>query len=874
MRIEFMIILFVFGIMRGNAQNTPSFTFHETPVKEVLENIEQQTGYIFSYTPSILNPLVLKKISIRQANLEQVLNFLFKSSDISWEKFGEYIILKKKKRFFSVYGRIYDKESRERLIGASIYASRLHIGAATNNYGFYALIVPEGEVILNYSYVGYQGIERQFYLKSDTVIDIELHPMLNLEEIVVSQSTIPGWVKNSQPGQLEFPIFTANVIPKLLGESDLLKAVQLFPGVRVGIEGIAGLLVRGGNRDENQLLIDDIPLYNANHLFGFFSSFNSDALKNVNFYKSSFPARYGGHLSSVMDVRLKEGNLQEYHGSFSVGLLSSKFNLEGPIEKKRSSFHITARRTYMDLIGAPIYAAINNTSDSKEKVGYNFTDINIKLTRVFSKQNTISFIFFYGNDHLKYKKDEKDSYFLEPDRVRDYMRSTWGNWGLGLRWDKMISPNLYINTIFSYNQYSASMNKRYRHETFLGDTIRLKKIHFKSGQEEWRMKSDFIYALNHWNRLYFGGHYIYHVFVPEKRMTLKKVMDVEKIFEKQVNYKEYAHDVALYVEDEIAIKEKWTIHPGVRVALFHVGNTNYFSLEPRFSMQYNWNTRWAAKASYTLMSQYIHQLGSSMLNMPTDLWVPVSDKLKPMKSHQCVLGIYYHPHVQWHFSMEGFYKTQDNLVDDYHGMDITPEYLDWKENIHLGKGCSLGLEWMLQKKGGNTSGWVNYTLSHAYRWFPDGSINQGHHFPAKYDSRHILNLVLLHKFSDFFDISATWTFNNGFYTTQPLERYDSPAILPGEKGNERKDVIFHIEKRNNVKTPDYHRLDLGFNFHRRRRHGTSTWSINLYNAYCRWNTVGLSPDYETKYRGQEESQYFSNDWLFPIIPSFSYMFTF
>ena len=443
--------------MKGNAQEVFSFRFRETPVEEVLEKIEQQTGYIFSYSPSILHQCPLKTISIEQASLEQILNLLFKSSNISWEKLGRYIILKQGKRFFIVYGRIYDKESRERLIGASIYDSRLHVGAATNNYGFYTLIVQYGDVCLNYSYVGYQSVSFQFYLKSDTVLHVELKPMLNLDEIVVVQSNIPGWVKNSQPGQVEFPIFTATVIPKLLGESDLLKTVQLFPGVRVGMEGIAGILVRGGNRDENQVLIDDIPLYNANHLLGFFSVFNSDAVKNVNFYKSSFPARYGGHLSSFMVIRLKEGNLQEYHGSFSIGLLSSKFNIEGPIERNRSSFNITARRTYLDLLGAPIYAAINNTNDSKEKIGYNFTDINIKLTRIFSQQNTLSLILFYGNDYLKYKKDEKDSYYIEPDRTRDYMRGVWGNWGVGLRWDKMISTGLYANTMLSYNQYLAIM---------------------------------------------------------------------------------------------------------------------------------------------------------------------------------------------------------------------------------------------------------------------------------------------------------------------------------------------------------------------------------------------------------------------------------
>ncbi len=874
MRVGIMIILLFFCVARGISQNTFSIAFHETPVKEVLEKLEQQTGYIFSYSPAVLNPLAPITVSIQQADLEQVLNSVFKPLGITWEIFGGYIILKKRKRFFTVYGRIYDKESRERLIGASVYDSRLRIGAATNNYGFYMLLVPEGEVSLNYSYVGYQGSVYQFNLKTDTVLNVELHPTLNLGEIIVTQPSIPEWAKNTQAGQLEFPIFTANVLPKLLGESDLLKAVQLFPGVRAGIEGMAGLLVRGGNRDENQFLIDDIPLYNANHLLGFFSAFNSDAVKNVNFYKSSFPARYGGHLSSVTDVRLKEGNMQEYHGSFSVGLLSSKFNIEGPIEKNRSSFNITARRTYIDLIGAPIYAAVSNTSDSKENVGYNFADINIKLTRVFSKQNTLSFIFFWGDDHLKYKKDEKDSYYMAPERIRDNMHGTWGNLVVGLRWDKMITPGLYVNTVFSYNRYRTFMNKKYQHETFSGDTIQLKKIRFKSSQEEWRIKSDFTCVVNNWNRLCFGGHYIYHVFVPEKRLTLRKVEGIETALRKWIRHREYAHEIALYVEDEMTIKENLTMNPGVRSILFRVGSTNYFSLEPRFSMQYRWNDHWSTKASYTLMSQYVHQLGSSMLNMPTDLWVPVSGKVKPMKSHQCVVGIYYYPHVRWHLSLEGFYKTQNNLMDDDNGLDITPAYLDWKENTRSGKGRALGLEWMLRKTGGKTNGWINYTLSRAYRWFPDCSVNQGQRFPAMYDSRHMVNLVLLHKFSDFFDISATWTFNNGFYTTQPLERYNAPTTLPGEKGEKKKDIIFHVEKRNNLKTPDYHRLDLGINFHRRRRHGTSTWSINLYNAYCRLNTIGLSPDYSVSYDEQRECQYFSNDWLFPIIPSFSYTFTF
>lgn len=874
MRIGILIILLL-GALRGISQDRFSFTFHEAPVKEVLEEIEQQTGCIFSYSPSVLNQLSPITISIKQADLDQVLNSLFKPLGITWEKFGKYIILKKKKRFFTVYGRVHDKESRERLIGASVYDTRLHIGTATNNYGFYTLLLPEGDVSMYYSYVGYQGTAHHFHLKADTLLDVELLPTLSLKEIVITRSAEPGWVKNIRPGQLEFPITTASSIPKFLGESDLLKAIQLFPGVRAGMEGMSGLLVRGGNRDENQFLVDDIPLYNADHLLGFFSTFNSDAVKNINFYKSGFPARYGGYLSSVTDIRLKEGNLQEYHGNFSIGLLSSKFNIEGPIEKNKSSFNISVRRTYLDLIGSPIYAAVNNTADSKERIGYNFTDINIKLTRMFSERNTLSFIFFWGDDRLKYKKDEQDSYYMAPDRTRDYTRGTWGNWVMGLRWDKMINPGLYVNTVCSYNRYRTSMNKDYRHTTYGGDTLRVKKIHFYSNQEEWRIKSDFTGVVNHWNRLHFGGHYIYHVFVPEKRKTLKRGEDWGTGFEKRVNYKEQAHEIAFYLEDEITLKEKFTASFGLRATLFHVKDKNYFSPEPRFSLQYKWNDRWTTKASYSVMSQYVHQLGSSTMNMPTDLWIPVNEKVKPMKSNQSVLGIYYHPHVNWSFSLEGFYKTSDHLIDDYYnGVDITPSYREWEKNVHDGKGRAYGLEWMLQKTGGKTNGWINYTLSRSYRWFPDGSVNEGQHFPAKYDSRHIFNIVLLHKFSDFFDISATWTFNNGFYTTQPLERYDTPTTIPGEKEDKKKDIIFHIGKRNNLKTPDYHRLDLGFNFHRRRRHGTSTWSINLYNAYCRLNTIGLSPDYDTAYKEKKERQYFSNDWLFPIIPSFSYTFTF
>lgn len=874
MRIGFVIILLLFCISRGISQDRFSFTFHETPVKEVFEKIEQQTGYIFSYAPSVLNHLSPMTLSVKQANLEQILAVLFKSTDITWEKFGEYIILKKRKRFFSIYGRVYDKESRERLIGASVYDPRLQVGATTNNYGFYTLLVPEGAITLYYSYVGYRKKTCCFTLKADTMINIGLHPTLRLEEVTVTHPTVPEWVRNIQPGQLELPVGTANVIPQLLGENDLLKVLQLFPGVRAGVEGMAGLFVRGGNRDENQFLIDDIPLYNTDHLLGFFSAFNSNAVKSVNFYKSGFPARYGGHLSSVTDIRLKEGNMKEYHGNFSIGLLASKFNVEGPIEKERSSFNISVRRTYWDLIGSPIYAAINNSRESKEWIGYNFTDVSIKLTRKFSEQNTLSFIFFWGDDHFNYKKDEKDSYLMTPDREKDHMQGTWGNLAIGLRWDKMINPGLYVNTVFSYNRYRAFMNKKYRHETYWGDTIQIKKIHFDSSQEEWRVKSDFTGIVNRWNRFHFGGHYIYHVFIPEKRVTFKRGEIIGTGFKKQVNHTIHAHEVTVYAEDEISVNERLTLYPGVRGSLFCVENKNYFSFEPRFSTQYRWNDHWIAKASYSVMSQYVRQLRSSMLNMPTDLWIPANDKIKPMKLHQCVLGIYYHPRVQWHLSLEGFYKTSNNLVEDYNGLDIIPEYQNWEENIHLGKGRAYGLEWMLQKAGGKTNGWMNYTLSRSYRWYPDGMVNRGQHFPAKYDSRHIFNIVLLHKFSDFFDVSAIWTFNNGFYTTQPLERYDTPTTMPGEKENDRKDIVFHIEKRNNLKTPDYHRLDVGFNFHRRRRHGISTWSINLYNAYCRLNTIELSPDLDTGYNRQKERQYFSNDWLFPIIPSFSYTFTF
>lgn len=870
-----------------------TIVFEHAPIEEVLHELEKRSGYTFSYESTLIYSFPAVNLSARDLTITEILEQLFRKRNISYLFSDKIIILKKSKRMPVISGTVIDAQSKETLINATVYDLSLQIGTTTNAHGGYSLSFPVPDVNLTVSFVGYQPWHSSFQLQGDTTMVIALEPQPNLKEVIVKGQALSQWIKNVQPGQTNFPIFTVKKLPNLLSESDLIKTIQLLPGVKTGTEGMAGLFVRGGNMDENLYLMDGVPIYNPSHLLGFFSTFNSDAVKNVEFYRGSFPARFGGRLSSIVDVRLKDGDMQEYHGNISIGLISSKFNLEGPIFRNKTSFNISGRRTYTDLIASPLIKKIASNEYNKTRAGYYFADANAKITHKFSDDNQISVYAYWGNDKLRYKEHEKNFYYYSdynPDTGENEEKRSellgiynqdlswaWGNFITAAEWNYNITNRLNCNTSLSYNRYMSKIRSKIYSEDIdpLLTMFSLDRRHFNSGIQDWAAKSDFTFSVNPWNKIRFGGNYTYHTFIPETSHTLLKNnsnQEENSTGAEDINSKIKGPEMAVYAENEMALGKRVRINPGLYFSAFRVKGKNYFSVQPRISIQYTPAEHLSLKASYTEMNQYIHLLSSGSFNLPTDLWVPVTNQIRPMYSRQVAGGIYYRFKQQWDFSLEGYYKTMNHQIDYVEGASIMPDYRHWDEKVAMGKGLAYGMEVQLQKSNGKTTGWINYTLAWAKRRFPQGEVNYGEWYPAKYDNRNGVNIVVMHKFNKRFDISAIWVFNSGSRTTLALERYNSVSTLPGGDQSIHKQQIEHYDYRNNYRMENYHRLDLGFNFHKQKRRGIRTWSINLYNSYCRLNPFYLYAD-EESVNGKKRA-ILGKSTLFPIIPSFSYTFTF
>lgn len=872
-----LFLLFPYPLLAQ--ENKITAQFQETPVEKVIQVVEQQSGCIFSYESSLLYAFPSVTLKLEGAPLREALKQIFTPQNISYKVSGQYIILKKQKRPPVISGTVIDAQSKETLINATLYDPLQQIGTVTNTHGGYSLSFPDTKVNLVASYVGYKSWTGSFQLTGDTTLYIALEPKLNLDEVVVKSQALTQWIKNTQPGQVSFPIRTVNKLPSLFSESDLLKTIQLLPGVKTGTEGIAGLFVRGGNMDENLYLMDGISIYNPSHLLGFFSTFNSDAVKNVEFYSGSFPARFGGRLSSIVDVRLKEGNMEAYHGNVSIGLIASKFNIEGPIVRNKTAFNLSGRRTYADLIASPLIKKLMSDEDEKISLGYYFADLNLKVTHKFSVRSQLSVFSYWGNDKFKYKSQMGNLWVEDKYLSLEQQKTNW-NWGnliAGSEWNYNINNRLNLTASLAYNQYLSHIRTELSDENDSPTSPYNYKARqkFNSGIRDISAQTNFTYSLNHLHKIRFGSNYIYHTFIPEtSQYTVQTNNSYEfPLSEKQTNKnKIYGHDISLYAEDEITLSSRFRINPGVHFSLFQVEEKTYVSVQPRFSMQYNPADPLSLKASYTEMNQYVHLLSMGGINMPTDLWVPVTQRIRPMHSRQVAAGVYYTFKKQWNFSVEGYYKTMNHQIDYMEGASMLPDYKNWEDKVAMGKGKAYGMEVQLQKTKGKTTGWANYTLAWAKRRFPGKEINNGEWYPAKYDNRHGVNLTLMHKFNNRFDISAVWVFNTGSRMTLCLERYNSTPVLPGGDTPSNGQVFEHYDNRNNYRMDNYHRLDLGFNFHKQKRRGIRTWSVNFYNTYCQMNPFNVYTD-EVHKEGVRKASIWKST-LFPILPSFSYTFTF
>ena len=779
---------------------------------------------------------------------------------------------------YTITGFVEDASNGEKLLGANVYNSQTYKGCVTNNYGFYSLTQPAGRITVKYSFVGYQQQVITLDLQSDTVINIELTPTIELDEVEIVSGSIKQKLESSQMSTVELPMKSLKTLPVFFGEVDIMKTIQLLPGVQSGTEGTSGLYVRGGGPDENLILLDGVPVYNANHLFGFFSVFNADALNSVTLVKGGFPARYGGRLSSVLDIRMKEGNSKEFHVQGSVGLIAAKVTVEGPVVKDKSSFIISARRTYIDVLSYP-FQMIANAQMSKSNSfygGYYFYDLNGKINWKHSEKSRFYLSAYLGND----KAYANNKYETTNYKSEDDFKLRWGNITTALRWNYVFNKKLFANFRGSYSRYNFKMAESFDDKT--PDYSENMKFEYLSGIDDLAAAADFDFvpATNHYIR--FGISNIYHTFSPGVNAYSYKNDDSGdnvKVDTTFGNNKIYANEMDVYIEDDFSIGSLIKLNLGLHASGFYVKNTFYKSLQPRAALRVSASEKLSLKASYASMAQYVHLLSNTSIGLPTDLWVPVTDTIKPMTSQQVALGSVYNLNDMFEISLEGYYKWMDDVITYKPGASYLTSDNDWQEMVAIGKGWSYGAEFLIRKDMGRLTGWIGYTLSWSWRQFDEISKDK---YPYHYDRRHDVSIVATYKLNDKIDFGATWVFGTGAAITLPYDKYIELGDYTGFMGNGHNgtapyiNYLSNVEERNNYRTPNYHRLDLGVNFHKKKKWGERTWSVGIYNAYFRQNYFFIYIDYDyDHYTGTgEPEKVLKQVSLFPGIPYVSYNFKF
>ncbi len=766
---------------------------------------------------------------------------------------------------YTLSGYVLDAESKETLIGAAVYAPELKQGVYTNAHGFFSLTLNQPISQLSVSYVGYTPRVFSNIKPTSQSMSIELRSSETLDELVVTAES--RQLRAPVAGALEIPVHIIKATPALLGESDLMKALQMTPGVQSGTDGSAGIHVRGGGPDENLIILDGVPVYNVDHLFGFFSVFTPEAVKKVDLYKGSFPARYGGRLSSVVDVRTNDGNLQSYHGTLSIGLLSAKAHLEGPIIKDRTSINVSARRSYLDLMIQPFL-------DEETKGGFYFYDFNAKIQHRLSNRDRLYLSAYKGLDrfHSNFKESSSSSSYNSKGSF------DWGNTLLNLRWNHIFSDKLYADWTASYTRYHfdiATHYKEYERGRLVSDT----HASYHSGIRDLASHLNLHYIISPQWEMRFGAEYIHHRFEPEAygyNATGEDRPSDEAIAAlKRGNRTIPAHDAAVYIESKRHLGKRWLVNIGLRGALFAVDGKSYLSVQPRMDVDYKVCDQLSVQLAFAHMSQNVHLLTSAM-TLPTDLWVPTTGHIKPMTSDQLSLGAKLNLGKGWSLTGDLYYKQMANILEYKDGASFIGNSLSWESKVEMGKGRAYGLELMLMKQMGRTTGWLGYALSRSERRFPDGTINGGRWFPYKYDRRHSLNLVISHQVSRRIDLSASWEMYTGGTMTVGVERQHI-AVPDGDSegslGYYGSSIATYIPERNNYRLPITHRLNASINFNRFHKNGArSIWNISVFNLYNAKNPSFILPGAAWDSNG--ESHRLTKFTLLPLIPSVSYTYKF
>lgn len=766
----------------------------------------------------------------------------------------------------TISGFIRDQNTGESLIGAAIIDQTSRTGATSNSFGYYSLRVASDSVKIVCSYVGYERKMLLLYLEKDSTINIGLNTASVLNEVVVNATKTEDIQEMSSMSRFTVPVEQIKSLPTLFGERDLIKVLQLLPGVQSGNEGSSGLYVRGGGPDQNLILLDGVPIYNASHLYGFFSTFNSDAINHVELIKGGFPARYGGRLSSVIDISMKEGNTEKIKGRGTIGIISSKAMLEGPIGNK-TTFLFSARRSYLNLSKSKL---VSGEVDDK----YYMYDLNGRINFRINKNNRIFLSAYNGGDQAEssddFSHDSGDEVFSNETKTN----IGWGNTLVALRWNHVYGPRLFSNVTTTYSKYhfntGSDISTSVMHKTSGEIEEQFYKYDYGSGIEDFAAKIDFDFIPSPRHYMRFGGGGIHHKFSP----GILAIASNEEIEETAfVSTVVYATEGFAYFEDDIQVTQRLKLNAGVHAAGFFVEDKNYNTIQPRVSGRYLINPEFSLKASYASMSQFVHLLTNAGIGLPTDLWVPSTSFIKPQNSQQWALGAAGTFNNDYEVSIEGYYKEMNNVIEYKDGASYLSANQNWQNKVEVGKGNSYGAEVFVQKKIGEVSGWIGYTLSWTNRQFDN--INGGNWYPYRYDRRHDIKIAGTWRLTKRLELGTAWVFASGNAVTVPFLTYPSRPEDNADFENQFQIPpvqLNYIPSRNNYRMRAYNRLDLSATYTIVRPKVSHEFNLSIYNAYNRKNPFYLK--FNFKQENGRGVKYLEQASLIGITPSVSYSIMF
>lgn len=778
----------------------------------------------------------------------------------------------------TINGFVSDVETGENIISAAVYDQISHKRTVTNNSGFYSLSFKKGNQIkITASYPGYQTNWKTFVLNTDTTIHFQLRNTNAIERVEISAQKEVH--QNSEISTLTIPLDDIKKMPTLTGETDVMKVFQLMPGIQSGQEGSTNLYVRGGSQDQNLFLLDDVPLYYVNHLGGFVSVFDDNAINSMKLIKGGFPARYGGRLSSVIDICMKNGNNKELHGEAKFGLLSSKLFFEGPIKKNKTSFMLSARRSNIDY-----FTRLQTKLAYDDFIAaYTFYDVYGKLHHTFSDKSSVFFTIYSGRDRFSLIDKEnpmKDPLAIdntESYNYESYLFNKWGNQILAFRWNKIFGSRFFSNFSLSYSRFYYKNEQEYlKKDSSLTHTLEENYKLYRSGIFDFTGRIDFEYYPRPSHKFKFGANAVRHGFVPgiTQYREVSQIVEADTAFgNKQLN----TFELNAYIEDDFKIGKRIITNAGVLYSYYDASGIVYQSFQPRISLNLRLFDNISIKSAYSKIRQNLHLLSSSGTGIPADIWLPPSTDLKPQLSNQYVAGIMYtNPRFNTEISIEGFYKEMFHLIDFKEGASFQLSNTDWLSIVEPdGYGRAYGTEFLLQRKRGKMTGWIAYTLSKNERKFEH--INSGNFYPATYDRRHDIAVVINYKLNKRITLSGNWVYSSGNMMTLAVSQY--PITLPewddGSCGgyisneiffNKQIETAYYYGGKNNFRLPAYHRLDISASFEKQKKRGVRTWNVAVYNVYFRKNIYFLY----YKNKGKDLYKF----TLFPFVPSFSYSFRF